>query len=188
MDDALRAYSLGIRSVLVADEGFLVLAHALREKALWPFDLRIKVSVMLGSMNPIAIKHWADLGCTTYNVPTDLSVGELATVRSLCGSPLDIYVEAPDDVGGFVRYSDLGRFVRYVAPVYLKYGVRNAPNIYPSGRQWESQAIAMGQERVRRAHIGYEFLERENLTEAMRPLPVTSDDLAVPIFGDDGRP
>lgn len=180
LDDALRAYDLGIRSVLVADDGMLVLARQLQAEGLWPADLRIKVSVMMGAANPVAIRHWAETGIATYNVPTDLSLEQLATIRLVTPVPLDIYVEAPDDVGGFVRYAELEGFVRYAAPVYLKFGLRNAPNIYPSGLQWEAQAIQMGRERVHRARIGYEALLRAGLGEAMSPLPVRVDDLAIP--------
>jgi hypothetical protein len=183
LDDAARAYRLGIRSVLVADDGLLALLPELRAKGLWPQDLAVKVSVMMGAMNPVAIAHWAKQGIATYNVPTDLSIAELATVRALTGVPLDIYVEAPDDVGGFVRYPEIADFVAYTAPVYLKYGVRNAPPLYPSGRHLEAAAIQLGRERVRRARLGYEALLRLGLEGALSPLPCQATDLAVPQGG-----
>jgi hypothetical protein len=43
--------------------------------------------------------------------------------------------------------------VRVAAPVYLKLGVRNAPNIYPSGQHVASMAENLGRERVRRAEL-----------------------------------
>ena len=46
-------------------------------------------------------------------------------------APLDVYVEVPDDQGGFVRFYDVPEIVRLAAPVYVKLGLRNAPNIYP---------------------------------------------------------
>lgn len=180
LDDAMRAYHLGIRSILVADDGFLDLTADLRAAGLWPQDLAIKVSVMMAAANPVAIRHWARLGIATYNVPTDLSVEQLSTVRQLTPVPLDIYVEAPDDVGGYIRYQDMDAFVRYLAPVYLKFGLRNSPNIYPSGFQWETQAIQMGRERVHRARVGYEALCRLGLQDRMSPLPVQTADLALP--------
>jgi hypothetical protein len=42
----------------------------------------------------------------------------------------------------------------------VKFGLRNAPNIYPSGTHLEATAIALGRERVRRAEIGLSMLER----------------------------
>lgn len=50
--------------------------------------------------------------------------------------------------------------MRVAAPVYLKFGLRNAPDIYPSGSHLEQTAVAMGVERVRRAQIDLEILER----------------------------
>ena len=42
----------------------------------------------------------------------------------------------------------------------VKFGLRNAPNIYPSGTHLEATAVALGRERVRRAEIGLAMLER----------------------------
>ena len=39
------------------------------------------------------------------------------------------------------------------APVYVKLGLRNAPNIYPSGLHLEDLAVRLGRERVRRAEL-----------------------------------
>lgn len=180
LDDALRAYQLGIRSILVADEGFLALQRDLRQQGLWPEDLKIKVSVMMGASNPLAVRMIAEFGVATYNCPTDLSIDQLATIRQVTGVPLDIYVESPDDVGGFVRYAELEDFVRYLAPVYLKFGVRNAPNIYPSGYHWEAQAILLAKERVHRARAALESLQRLGLDELMSPCPTDAKDLAIP--------
>jgi hypothetical protein len=180
LDDVARAYALGIRSVLVADDGLLALLPRLRAEGLWPADLAVKVSVMMGAANPVAIAHWAAQGIATYNVPTDLTLAELATVRALTPIPLDIYVEAPDDVGGFVRYEEITAMVEYLAPVYLKFGVRNAPGIYPSGRHLERVAVELGRERARRARIAYERLLRAGWGDRLSPVPCTAGDLARP--------
>jgi hypothetical protein len=44
--------------------------------------------------------------------------------------------------------------------VYVKFGLRNAPDVYPSGTHIESQIIALSRERVRRAEIGLDHLRR----------------------------
>jgi hypothetical protein len=95
-----------------------------------------------------------------YNVPTDLSLPHLAAIRQAVTLPLDIYVEAPDDFGGFVRYYEAPEMVRVAAPIYVKLGVRNAPNIYPSGAHVEPAAIALARERVHRAAIALDLLRR----------------------------
>ncbi len=91
---------------------------------------------------------------------TDLTLAQLAAIRAAVDVPLDVYVEVPDDVGGFVRHYEIAELVRVCAPVYLKFGLRNAPNIYPSGRHLEDLAVRLGRERVRRAAIGLMMLHR----------------------------
>jgi len=68
-------------------------------------------------------------------------------------SPLDVYVEVPDDQGGFVRFYEVPEIIRAAAPLYVKLGIRNAPNIYPAGLHLEDLAIKLGRERVRRAEL-----------------------------------
>jgi hypothetical protein len=160
MEDIRRVCSLGIRSVLVADEGLLWLAHEMKQQGHLPEDLVLKVSVQMGAANPISVRWLETLGASTYNVPTDLSLPQLAALRQALSIPLDIYVEAPDDFGGFVRYYEIPEMVRVAAPVYIKLGIRNAPNIYPSGAHWDAAAVALGRERVRRAAIARDLLHR----------------------------
>jgi len=92
-------------------------------------------------------------GATTINVSTDLSAATLAEIRSACTAPLDVYVEVPDDQGGFVRFYDVPELIRVASPLYVKLGLRNAPNIYPSGLHLEELAVKLGRERVRRAEL-----------------------------------
>ena len=74
--------------------------------------------------------------------------------------PIDFYLEAPDGLGGFVRHHDAPEIVRIAAPVYLKFGVRGAPDIYPWGGHIAPVARALSQERVRRAALALELLGR----------------------------
>jgi hypothetical protein len=159
-EDIRRACGLGIRSVLVADEGLLWLASEMKRAGALPADLALKVSVQMGAANPIAVRWMEQLGATTYNVPTDLSLPHLAAIRQAVALPLDIYVEAPDDFGGFVRYYEAPEMVRVAAPIYVKLGLRNAPNIYPSGAHVEPAAVALARERVHRAAIALDLLQR----------------------------
>lgn len=50
--------------------------------------------------------------------------------------------------------------IRVAAPLYVKLGLRNAPALYPWGRHLEETGIAMARERVRRARLVLERLER----------------------------
>jgi hypothetical protein len=160
LEDVLRGVALGLRGVLVADAGLLWVLRDLKAKGELPEDLVLKVSVQLSAANAAAVKAMEDLGAGTYNVPTDLSLAQLAAIRAATRVPLDVYVEVPDDFGGFVRHYEIPDLVRVTAPVVVKFGLRNAPNIYPSGTHLEATAVALGRERVRRARIGLDMLER----------------------------
>ena len=84
----------------------------------------------------------------------------LSAIRAAVSLPLDIYVEVPDNFGGFVRHYEIPEIVRVAAPVYVKFGLRNAPDVYPSGTHLEGTVIALSKERVRRAEIGMDLLHR----------------------------
>jgi len=160
IEDVKRACSLGIRSVLVADEGLLWVVGEMRKAGELPADLVLKISVQMGAANPASIRLQERLGAGTYNVPTDLDLGKLAAIRSAVDIPLDLYVEVPDNFGGFVRHYEIAEIVRVAAPVYVKFGLRNAPDVYPSGTHLEKTVIALSRERVRRAEIGLGHLYR----------------------------
>ncbi|WP_096186881.1 U32 family peptidase [Evansella halocellulosilytica] len=160
IEDVKRACNFGIRSILVADEGLLWLVKEFKKAGELPSDLVVKISVQMAQANPISIRLIEEAGANTYNVPTDLTLARLAAIRQAIDIPIDIYVEAPDDIGGFIRHYDIPEIIRVAAPVYIKFGLRNSPNIYPSGTHLESTSIALCKERVRRAKIGLDLLKR----------------------------
>ena len=176
--DIHRCAEAGIRSMLVTDIGVLDTAVKLRTSGHLPADLQFKISVQMGMANPASIRIVERLGASTYNVPTDLSLGQLAAIRATVDIPLDVYIESPDDLGGFVRHFEIAEIVRVAAPVYVKFGLRNAPNIYPCGTHLLPTAIALGRERVRRARIGLDFLARHMPEAVGSQLPAQG--LAVP--------
>jgi hypothetical protein len=158
--DIERAVALGVRSVLVGDLGLLALLGQRRREGTIPAEFIMKITVLSAPPNPATASVLEQLGANSLNIPSDLSLSEIAEIRAATSEPIDFYVEAPDDVGGFVRYHDIGELVRVAAPIYLKFGLRNAPGIYPSGKHLEATAIAQGRERVRRAAIGLEHWRR----------------------------
>ena len=164
VDEALadvdRAVALGVGGVLVADYGLLAELGRRRSNGELPSDLVIKYSALGAPANPPAAAVLASLGADSINVHSDLSVSELAEFRRETSAVFDFYVEAPDDLGGFVRYHEISEFVRVAAPIYLKFGLRNAPGIYPAGAHLQTLVEAGARERVRRAQIGLEHLAR----------------------------
>jgi len=178
LDDAVRAAEHGFRSVLVADIGVLAALDSLRRAGSLPEDMQAKVSVMLPVANPVAAQVLERLGASTLNLPTDLTLAQLAAIRAAVDLPLDIYVEAPDNLGGFVRLHEIPEIIRVASPVYLKFGLRNAPDIYPSGGHLEELAVGLSRERVRRASLGMDLLARSGFEARTSQLGAAG--LAVP--------
>jgi hypothetical protein len=153
LGEVRRGLRLGIRSFLVADVGVLATLGRMKRDGDLPESLVLKTSVLLPCANPPTARALEELGATTINVATDLSAFELGELRGACSAPLDVYVEVPDDQGGFVRYYEVPAIIRAAAHVYVKLGIRNAPNIYPSGLHLQGVAVKLGRERVRRAEL-----------------------------------
>jgi hypothetical protein len=179
LEDCVRAAEFGFRSVLIADVGVLELFGAARGAGVLPEDMQAKVSVMLPAANPATARLFERLGASTINLPTDLSLAQITAIRAAVDVPLDVYVEAPDAVGGFVRHHEIPELIRVAAPVYVKFGLRNAPDVYPAGTHLEATTVALSRERVRRARLGLELLARSGYE------PVTSElgapGLALPV-------
>ena len=179
-EDVIRACELGLRSVLVADEGQLWLVNEMKKAGELPADLVVKISVQLAAANPISVKLIERLGAGTYNIPTDLTLPQIAAIRSAVDLPLDMYVEAPDDFGGFVRHYEAPQLIRIAAPIYVKLGLRNAPNIYPSGIHLEDAAVKLAQERVHRAALVMNIIQRYASEAVMGA--VGASDLGIPVM------
>jgi hypothetical protein len=160
IEDVRHAAALGVRSVLVADIGQLMILARMKAAGDLPSDFVLKVSVTLAAANPASARVLEDLGATSINLPVDLSLPQIAAIRRAIDAAIDFYVEAPDDFGGTVRHYEIPELVRVAAPIYVKFGLRNAPSIYPSGQHIESTVLALSRERVRRAAIGLALLRR----------------------------
>src|SRR6266545_3708664 len=164
--DCQRAAAHGFRSVLISDVGVLAVLSAMRSAGELPAEMQAKVSVMLPAANAL-------------NVPTDLSLAQVAAIRAAVDIPLDVYVESPDELGGFVRLHEIPELIRIAAPVYLKFGLRNAPSLYPSGMHLDATTVALARERVRRVQLGLELLARSGVAATISERGAAG--LAVPI-------
>jgi len=160
LEDVRRGCELGVRSVLVADVGQLWVLAQMKRAGELPADLVLKVSVAMPVANPATARVLQDLGASTLNLPVDLPVPAIAAIRAAVTVPVDVYIEAADDYGAPVRHYELPEIVRVASPVYVKFTVRNAPNLYPAGRHLEQLAVETARERVRRAAIGLAMLKR----------------------------
>lgn len=182
LDDLYRALDLGIRSVLVADYGLIQVLGELRNSGQIPPGLIIKSSAVLAPANPASCRLLENLGASTINLATDLSVAQMSAIRTAVRAPIDLYVEAPDSLGGFVRHHEVPDMIRMVSPVYLKLGLRNSPDVYPSGHHLEQTVQNLSRERVRRTMLVYELIARELPEAAMSPCGKSPVDLGVPVL------
>ncbi len=178
VEDVRWACELGIRSVLPADLGLIWVLNEMKKKGELPKNLVIKSSVTLPAANPATAHLFEEAGVNTLNIPTDLSPAQVGAIRQAVKLPIDIYVEVPDNFGGFVRYYELPQLLTVAAPMYLKFGLRNAPDIYPSGVHIEQLATLMARERVRRARIVLDLLER--FAPEIKISPLGGKDLGIP--------
>jgi hypothetical protein len=160
VEDVKRGCALGLRSVLVADLGLLWLLGELKKSGELPANLVLKISILLPVPNPATAHVLETLGAGTINVSPDLSLGHLSSMRGAVSAPLDIYVEVPDGFGGYVRTYEVPEMIRVAAPVYVKAGLRNAPDIYPYGEQLKTVALGMTRERIHRARLVLDTIQR----------------------------
>lgn len=160
VEDVARACEAGIRSFLVADLGLLAVLTEMQQRDELPRELVWKISVMMAPSNPASMRLLEQLGATTVNVPSDMTLAQLAEMRAASSLPIDLYVEAPDGLGGVVRGNELADLVAVGAPLYAKFGLRNARGLYPSGVHLVGDACAIAREKVHRAAISLEWLRR----------------------------
>jgi hypothetical protein len=170
LEDLERGVELGLKSVLVSDLGVLQVIGKMKLTGDLPSDLIIKTSVMMAPANPVSARILEDLGATTINVPSDLTIPQIAAIRMAIKAPIDFYVEAPDNIGGFIRYFEIPELIRVASPIYLKFGLRNSPDIYPSGTHIENTVLALSRERVRRASLAMQTITRYCPKAVMSPL------------------
>ena len=160
IEDIKRGCDLGVRGILVADLGLLWLVNEMKKAGKLPGNLVVKISVQLTATNPVSVRILEDFGAGTFNVSSDLPLPLLASIRQAVSIPLDFYVETPDPFGGFIRHFEVPEFIRVLSPIYVKLGLRNAPDIYPSGTHIEPTAIALSKERVRRVKLVSDLIAR----------------------------
>lgn len=153
VEDALRASELGVKCLLVADEGVLWTLHRLRTQGALPADTTLKVSALIGPVNPASYAIHEQLGADSVNIPSDLTLAHFTEIRRVSAAPMDLYIEAPDDLGGYVRMYEAAELIRRGAPLYLKFGLSKAPGIYPYGAHLRDVALDTARERVRRGRL-----------------------------------
>jgi hypothetical protein len=159
--DIARATEAGIRSFLVGDLGLLAVLARMQGEGDLPSGTVWKISAYMGVSNPASIRLLEEMGAGSVNIPADVTLEQLWEIRSAASIPIDLYLETPDSMGPVVRGHEIADFVAVGAPLHAKMGLANAGGVYPSGGQTLDTAIANAREKVRRAAIALEWLQRE---------------------------
>jgi hypothetical protein len=164
VEDVLRAVDQGIRGFLVADLGLLRVLNRAQQAGDIPAEVVWKISAVLAPSNPATLALLVELGADTVNLPTDVTLAELVEMRAATEVPLDLYVEAPDAMGGIVRGEQLADLIAVSAPLYAKFGLRNSRPLYPAGLHVEADAVLIAREKVHRAQVALEWVARSGST------------------------
>jgi hypothetical protein len=163
VEDVLRSVEQGIRGFLVADLGLLEILVDMQKTGNLPESIVWKVSAMLAPSNPVSMRQFDRMGASTVNVPSDLTLEQIAELRSMSKLPIDMYVEAPDAMGGVVRGHESAELIAVAAPMYTKFGLRNSTPIYPAGMHLYAYASLIAREKVRRAALASEWIARSGI-------------------------
>jgi len=122
VEDVKRVVELGVRGILVYDEGLLWLLNQMRKDEEIPKDTHFKVSAHCGHGNPVSFKVLEMLGADTINPVRDLTLPMIAAIRQAVKVPIDIHVDNPKSTGGMIRTYEAPEMVRIGAPINLKTG------------------------------------------------------------------
>lgn len=172
IEDVKRACRLGVRGILLYDEGLLWALSQMREDGEIPSNVHFKLSAHAGHSNPASAKLLESVGLNSLNPVRDLQIPMIAAIRNATDMSLDLHTENPKSTGGFIRHYEVPDFIRVAAPVYLKTGGSVAAN-----HNWdttESEAIA----RIKQVKLVKRMID-EYCPDAIAS-PEKSDDLAIP--------
>jgi len=122
IEEVRRAAELGIRGIVVYDEGLLWALGKMREEGEIPEDIHFKVSAHTGHGNPASAMLLEEIGADSFNPVRDLQIPMIASIRNAINISIDLHTENPKSSGGFIRHYEVPDIIKYAAPVYLKTG------------------------------------------------------------------
>ena len=172
IEDVKRACDLGVRGILLYDEGLLYVLNQMRIESELPKNVHFKLSAHAGHSNPASAKLLEKYGLNSLNPVRDLQIPMIASIRNATDMALDLHTENPKSTGGFIRHYEVPKFIQVASPVYLKTGGSVAAN-----HNWDttaSEAIA----RIMQVKLVKRMID-EYCPEAIAS-PDKSSDLAVP--------
>ena len=172
IEDVKRACRLGVRGILLYDEGLLWVLNQMRRDGEIPESVHFKLSAHAGHSNAASAKLLEENGLNSLNPVRDLQIPMIASIRNATDMALDLHTENPKSTGGFIRHYEVPNFIKVASPVYLKTGGSVAAN-----HNWdttEKEAIA----RIKQVRLVKRMID-EYCPDAVAS-PDKSADLAVP--------
>ncbi|MDI6701945.1 U32 family peptidase [Methanothermobacter wolfeii] len=154
VEDVRRAADLGVRGIVVYDEGLLWVLGRMRGDGELPGDMHFKVSAHCGHGNPASARLLQDIGADSINPVRDLQVPMLASIRQAVDVSIDVHTENPRSSGGFIRHYEVPDIIRYASPVYLKTGGSVAGH-----HGWDTTE-SQARERIRQVVLVRDMIER----------------------------
>lgn len=172
IEDVKRAASLGVRGIVVYDEGLLWVLSQMREEGELPSSLHFKISAHTGHGNPASARLLQDIGADSFNPVRDLPIHMMNEIRQAIDIPLDIHTENPKSSGGFIRHYEAPDIINKAAPVYLKTG--GAVAVHHGWDTTSTQAV----ERIRQVRLVQDMINR--FYPEAKISKVGAKDLAIP--------
>lgn len=154
IEDVKRAVELGIRGILLYDEGLLFILNKMRLMDEIPKNTHFKVSAHMGHGNPASALMLQEIGANSINPVRDLQINMLSSIRQTIDVPLDIHTENPKSSGGFIRHYEVPNIIKVSAPVYLKTGGSVAKS-----HNWDTSTTEASK-RVKQVYLVKSMIER----------------------------
>jgi len=154
LEDVKRAVALGVRGIVVYDEGLLWVLGEMRKKGELPEDVHFKVSAHCGHGNPASAKLLELIGADSFNPVRDLQIPMMAEIRRSINISLDLHMENPKSSGGFIRHYEAPEIIKAAAPVYLKTGGSVAAH-----HGWDTSA-SQAAERIKQVYLVQSMIDR----------------------------
>jgi len=154
IEDVKRALELGIRGIVVYDEGLLWTLGKMRQAGEIPKDTHFKVSAHTGHGNPASAKLLEEIGADSFNPVRDLQIPMIASIRNAIDISIDLHTENPKSSGGFIRHYEVPEMIKYAAPVYLKTGGAVAGH-----HGWDTTE-KQAEERIRQVSLVQDMINR----------------------------
>lgn len=122
IEDVKRACNLGVRGILLYDEGLLWVLNQMRKDGIISKNTHFKLSAHAGHGNPADACLFEKLGLNSLNPVRDLQLPMIGAIRAATNIALDLHTENPKSSGGFIRHYEIPQIIKIASPVYLKTG------------------------------------------------------------------